>query len=290
MNASPRRVELAESGIELHLIEAGAGPPVVLLHGGMGDCTSWGPQLHALAAQHRVIAYSRRNSSPNCNPVTHPHSLEDDVDDLLGLQARLEIGSCDLVGTSYGALVALRIAIRNPARVRSLVLVEPPLHRWACRTPAGAALHDRFMKDVWLAARAAFGTGQDDAALRLLADGMAGRSAFDAFSPARAAAAKRNAGGMKALVRSPDPFPELSRRAVSALTCRVLLLRGEHTSALHRRVMEELALILPAAARAVIAGAGHGSATENPEAFNAVILSFLGQRGQAATFRKSGRP
>lgn len=289
----PLRVELA-GGIGLHLVEAGAGPPVVLLHGGMGDCTSWAPQLSALSRQHRVIAYSRRHSSPNRNPAPYPHShshsLQDDVGDLLGLQARLGIGSCNLVGTSYGALVALACAIRNPGRVQGLALAEPPLHRWACRTAIGAQLHDGFMKDVWAAAGAAFEAGDDDAALRLLADGMAGRPVFDSFTPERAASARRNAGAMKALVRSPDPFAGFSRSAVSALACPVLLLRGEHSSALHLCVMDELALALPAAAQTVIAGAGHGSATEKPEAFNAALLSFLRKGAQAAAPQKSGLP
>jgi pimeloyl-ACP methyl ester carboxylesterase len=289
MNPSPLRVELA-SGIELHMIDMGSGPPVLLLHGGMGDCTSWEPQLAALSQRHRVIAYSRRHSSPNRNPRPGPHSLDHDVDDLAGLQQLLGIGSCHLVGTSYGALVALAYALRHRGRVLALVLAEPPLHHWAGRTASGAALYAGFMNDTWAAAGRAFDSGDDSAALRLLADGMAGQPVFDSFPPARTAAARRNAGAMKALTRSPDPFPDLSRAAVSALACPVLLVRGAHASALHLCVMEELALALPAAAQAVIGGAGHGSPTENPDAFNAAVLSLLARSDQAAALQKSAWP
>jgi pimeloyl-ACP methyl ester carboxylesterase len=290
MSAPAVRVELA-SGIELHLIDTGRGPTLFLLHGGMGDCTSWGPQLAALSRGYRVIAYSRRHSSPNRNRLPRPHSLDDDVDDLGQLQHLLGTGPCHLAGTSYGALVALAFAMRHPTRVLGLVLTEPPLHRWACRTATGAALYAGFMNDVWAPAARAFDAGADAAALRVLADGMAGRPVFDSFTPARAAAAMRNACAMKALTGAPDPFPDLSRAAVSGLACATLLVRGERCSPLHLCVMEELALALPAAAQAVIGDAGHGSPAENPGAFNAAVLSFLSlSRSQAPAVQKSGWP
>ena len=274
-NVSPPRRVVVEGGIELHLIDRGAGEPVLLLHGGLGDCNSWAPQLAAISQQRRAIAFSRRHHSPNRNPVAAGHAIDDDVHDLRLLQHHLGTGPAHLVGTSYGALVALLYAMRYPDAVLSLALAEPPLHRWACRSAEGQALYSAFTTEVWRASASAFDRGEDALALQLLVDGIAGHPVFETLPPNRVAAAWRNAGAMRALTRSADPFPDLSRAAVAALAMPVLLIRGENCSGLHLCVMNELAQVLPGAMQAVIRDAGHGSPLENPAAFNACILSLM---------------
>lgn len=274
-HAMPVRAELP-NGVELHFMENGQGPAVILLHGGMGDCHSWAPQMDALSPRFRVIAYSRRHNNPNQNHTQGTaQPLHLDVDDLLALERVLQIGAAHLVATSYGALVALMFALEHPAKVLSLVLAEPPLHRWACRTPVGARLYAAFMEEVWRPAAEAFERGHDRHALQLLADGIWGRAIFDSLTPQRLAAALRNAGAMKALTQAPDPFPDLAQTAVAQLAIPTLLVHGEHASELHVRVIEELARAMPDAARAVIAGAGHGSPLENPDGFNDALLGFV---------------
>jgi pimeloyl-ACP methyl ester carboxylesterase len=134
------------NGVELHYIDTGTGThstaTLILLHGGMGDLATWAHQIRALAPRHRVVAYSRRHSHPNRNGdvecARFADRVSDDVNDLLALQDELRLGPAHLIGTSYGALLALAAALRAPARVASLVLAEPPLHRWACATASGA--------------------------------------------------------------------------------------------------------------------------------------------------------
>jgi pimeloyl-ACP methyl ester carboxylesterase len=276
---TPLRAHLPH-GVELHFVEAGCGQPIVLLHGGIGDCEAWPSQVEALSRQFRVISFSRRHSSPNRNPDPGTsHSLDDDVQDLDALLALLQAGCAHLVGTSYGALVALSFALQRPLAVASLVLCEPPLHAWACRTPAGRSLFRRFLDEAWRPARAMFDRGEDARAMQLLVDAMAGRPVFDALPLDRVASALRNRDAMATLTRADDPFPYLPREQVGALAMPVLLLRGEHTSALHAHVMDELASALPHAQASVIPAAGHAAPSENPQAFNACVLSFLASHG-----------
>jgi pimeloyl-ACP methyl ester carboxylesterase len=269
------RARLAD-GSELHFIEMGRGPAVIFMHGGMGDCRSWKPQLDPFARDGRAVAYSRRLHSPNRNaiPQLHP-SLDDDAIDLDGLQKALHTGPAHLVATSYGALVALAFALRYPRQVRSLVLAEPPLHHWACATRRGRRLFRQFMGRCWMPAQRAFDAGDDDKALRLLTDGMWGRSVYDTIPPPRREIAVRNVAAIRLLVGVGDPLPDLPRDAVSRLTMPVLLVQGAWASALHRCGLEELATVLPNSRRAVIESAGHASATENPEAFNAALAAFI---------------
>jgi pimeloyl-ACP methyl ester carboxylesterase len=245
----------------------------------MGDCSSWAPQWAALAARHRVLAYSRRHSSPNRfargRAGDAGHSVQIDIDDLAGFMQELHIGCAHLVGTSYGALVALGFAIKNPDRVLSLTLAEPPLHGWADRSRSGSRLLAAFMRDVWQPAALSFERGEARRAIQLLVDGIWGRAVFDSMPPERVAAALRNANAMKVLTRSAMPFSDLSREDVATLAVPTLLVQGEFASALHAQVIEELARVLPAAALAVIPRAGHGSPAENPDAFNRAVLGLV---------------
>ena len=270
-------------GVELHLLEQGAGEAVLLLHGGLGDCFSWRAQMDALAPRFRAIACSRRLHFPNRNPApagTHP--IDTDVADLESLLKLLGLARAHLVGTSYGALVALAFALGRPQQVASLVLAEPPLHGWARRTAQGEALHANFMADVWHPARRAFDDGRDFNAVQRLLDGIWGRAVFASLPTERVDVALRNARGMRAITRTSDPFPDLPCAAVAGLRMPTLLVRGEHASPLHRLVVDELALAMPAAAQAVIAGAGHGSPQENAFGFNAAMLGFLVRQSAGA--------
>lgn len=268
------RIELP-TGIELHCVDEGHGPPLLLLHGGMGDLNSWAAQRTAFRSRYRIVAFSRRHSSPNRNPPPVEHSVDVDIADLHAVMYRLQTGPAHLVGTSYGASVALAFALRHPAQVRSLVLAEPPLHRWACRTPEGRELFTAFIEEVWCPAADAFATGNDRHALQLLTDGIWGRPIFDTLPPHRVAQSLRNAAAMRAQLQAPRPFHDVSHRDVAQLALPVLLVNGDLSSALHRCVVDELARALPAARRVVIEGAAHGSPFERPSQFNEALSTFL---------------
>ena len=267
---------LLPGGLALDYLDLGRGSTTLLLHGGMGDCHAWQPQLQDFGQAHRVIAYSRRYSSGGpTTPIAGAHSLDVDVDDLSAFRRSLRLGPAHLVGTSYGALVALAYALRYPSDVLSLSLAEPPLHRWCDRTEAGAKLFDQFMNDVWLPARAAFKSDDALRAMRLLTDGMWGRPTFDSLGPTRQAAVMRNITSMRALTQAHDPFPDLPYADVAAIAVPTLLINGQHASALHRCVVEALKRTIPGAQHCVVGDSGHGSAFENPAAFNASVLRFL---------------
>jgi len=278
LSGEPATVRCARiaNGNELHFVECGRGPAVIFMHGGMGDCWSWGWQLEVFGHEHRAVAYSRRLHSPNSNlpAAVHP-SLEEEAADLGALLEALQTGPAHLVATSYGAMVALAFAVRHPPQVRSLVLAEPPLHHWACATLRGTRLLRQFMDRCWTPARHAFDAGGDQRAVRLLTNGMWARPVYDGLPAARRESALRNARAMKLLVGRGESLPDLPRDAVAALTMPVLLVHGASTSELHRRGLDELAGVLPKARRTVVESAGHASPAENPAAFNAAVLGFV---------------
>ena len=278
--ASPGPTKIIVNGVELHYISAGAGEPVILLHGGQGDYRSWEPQMAALSRYYHVISYSRRYNFPNQNPQTATnHSAIVEAEDLAALMKALHLKHANLVGVSMGAATALTLAIKHPNLVRSLVVAEPPILAWAKHFQDGA-LYDDFMRRIQDTAREAFASGNDEAAMRFFVDGFAKAGRFDSLSPEARLGVMQNAGFFRMMVRSEDPYPDISRRDLSSLRIPVLVITGEKTVEIHRRIDEELSKVIPRARSATIPNAGHGSPRENPGAFTEVVENFLETSGK----------
>jgi len=278
--ALPAPTKIIVNGVELHYISAGSGEPVILLHGGQGDYRSWEPQMAALSRYYHVISYSRRYNFPNQNPHNATnHSAIVEAEDLAALIKALRLKRANLVGTSMGAATALTLAIKHPGMVRSLVLAEPPLLSWAKHFQEGA-LYDDFMRRIEDPARDAFAAGNDEAAMRYFVDGFANAGRFDSLSPEARLGVMQNAGFFRMMVRSENPYPDISRHDLLSLRIPVLVITGEKTVEIHRRIDEELSKTIPRARSASIPNAGHGSPRENPGTFTEVVENFLETSGK----------
>lgn len=101
----------------------GAGPPLVLLHGGLSTIdASFSKVLPAFAKTRLVIAPEQQGHGRTAD-ADRPLSYEQMADDTAALLAHLNVASADFLGWSDGANVALALAMRHPGRVRSLTLV-----------------------------------------------------------------------------------------------------------------------------------------------------------------------
>lgn len=103
-----------------------AGPsgqtPVVLLHAGVADRRMWDAVWPGLVATHDTLRLDLRGfGDSSVRPAGRPSPVGDVTESL----AELGIGRCHLVGASYGAGVAVDVALTQPAFVLSLMLVAP---------------------------------------------------------------------------------------------------------------------------------------------------------------------
>jgi esterase len=106
----------------LNAIEAGAGPPIALLHGLFGRAGNFGAVQKRLAARHRVLALDLRNHG--ASPHTATMSYEAMAEDVLEtLRARAAL-PCAIVGHSMGGKVAMEAALDAPAAVSHLVVAD----------------------------------------------------------------------------------------------------------------------------------------------------------------------
>jgi pimeloyl-ACP methyl ester carboxylesterase len=116
------------NGLCLYYEEHGSGDPLVLLHGGFGAGELLAPIVPALAAGRRVITVDLQAHGRTAD-VDRPLRPEHMADDIAALIGRLGLDRADVMGYSLGGLVALRVAIQHPDRVRRLVLVSIPFRR-----------------------------------------------------------------------------------------------------------------------------------------------------------------
>ena len=270
-----------DNGLVFHYAEQGEGVPLVFLHGVLGDWRTWAPQWPAFTPHFRCISYSRRYSVPNDNQLASPdHSALEEARDLEALLARWQAVPAILVGASYGAYAALALAQRRPDLVRALALVEPPLLWLADSTDEGRRVRSDFDQRNRLPARAAFEHGDEARAVWLLTEGILGGNDLSAQLPQAMARRAENVESLRRVTLSSDEFPALDMAALSALAVSVpvLLLSGEHTPPIHDVVFQALCKALPRAEFRKLAGAGHGVARDQSEAFNAVVLDFLARR------------
>jgi pimeloyl-ACP methyl ester carboxylesterase len=103
----------------------GRGPAIVLVHGLGSSAGHWLPTARLLARDHRVVLVDLPGHG--ASPMPDPFSFERATDALDLALAREGASPCILVGHSIGGLVAAAEALRHPARVRGLVLVETAL-------------------------------------------------------------------------------------------------------------------------------------------------------------------
>ena len=119
-------VAVVASGITTNLLDAGDGPPVLLLHGsgpGVSAYANWRLTIPALSTTFRVLAPDAVGFGYTERPDGITYEMDTWVGHTVGLLDALGIERASVVGNSFGGALALRLAARHPERVDRLVLM-----------------------------------------------------------------------------------------------------------------------------------------------------------------------
>lgn len=239
---------------------AGAGTPVVMLHGWVtGNMATWYPAYAVPLAQgRRVLLYDQRgHGESRLESTDHAvgYDLDSQADDLRDVvdhhgehDARV-----DIVGYSMGALTALRFALRYPQRVRRLVLVDAPWPANHCIGPSLRAVDSPRALHAFLGEQAEPAGGRRYARLYERASRM-----FFATS----------------LVRDVEAMEAESPERLARLAAPVLLVYGAESP--FRAAGPHLAADLPHARLEWLPGA-HDLIHSQTDALLAAIRRFLGE-------------
>jgi pimeloyl-ACP methyl ester carboxylesterase len=240
---------------------AGAGPSLVIVHGGTGDRTRWRPLLPLLASTFRVCAMDRR--AHGASGDTLPYSLQKEVEDVVAVVAA-QPGPVFVLGHSFGAVCAFEAAFHT-SKIAGLALYEPPVR---------LADHSAILARM----EAMIRSGDREGAL------VTFMSEIVLISTDEVAAMKARpswAGLLATIENSVRQDRALSRyrfdpARARTLVAPTLLMAGSKTASPElKRSIDSLRQTLPHATLRIFEGQEHNAMDTIPEEFAATVSSFL---------------
>lgn len=118
-----RKTLLLSDGSTLGLIEAGAGAPLVLIHGVGLRAEAWGPQISDLQSEFRILAVDMPGHGQT-DPLGSGATLPDYVAWAAMVLRDLNLGPVAVAGHSMGALIAMGLTVTSPERVDRLAILN----------------------------------------------------------------------------------------------------------------------------------------------------------------------
>jgi pimeloyl-ACP methyl ester carboxylesterase len=244
---------------------------VLVVHGGGTHGPLWAADLEPLTTTHRVIVPTRRGY-PGSPPS--PRDWSAHSDDMVHVLDAAGVGSAAVVGHSAGCIVALDLALRYPARVAQLVLLDPGVRLRSFTTPAfvGTFARAQVVRRLRGEERAIAGW------FRYAFSYRTGGSAWERMSGERREALRANASGVFADFASGDGSAQIDDESLTGLSLPVTVVIAGQTPETLRRSGEHLAATIPGAKRVVIEAAGHALALDRREELIDVLRSSLVSR------------
>jgi 3-oxoadipate enol-lactonase len=244
-------------GDRFGLLVAGAGDPVLFLHGNGCRATYWAPQLEALSTTARCIALDQRGFGAS-GPLQGVPSLGRYADDAGAVLGRLGVERATVVGLSLGGLVAQALALRHPTVVERLVLAGCPTLAMATEGPRPPTIDAEVLGGLL---RASFSPRY-----RAAHPERVEAFAVEATDPQTVATV---AGWLTA------PSAAEEGLTSAAIDAEVLVIGGGDDELCPPAAIDALADAIPGARRAISPGAGHLMNLEQPDAFNQLVRSVL---------------
>jgi pimeloyl-ACP methyl ester carboxylesterase len=253
-------------GARLYYEAAGAGYPLVMLHGHLIDSGQWDDQFEVFARHYRVVRYDARGfgqSSKPPGPFAH-------YEDLHGMLAFLEIERAYLMGCSGGGATIVDFALAYPEMTGALILVGAGLGGYQFGEPPPLAIE----------LRAAFERGDLERAvelsLQLWTDGE--NRSPDQVNPAareRIRAMSTRLFARKDADASPTMLEPPAAGRLAEIAAPTLAIVGDHDVSRIREIADVVAAQVTRARKVVIPDAGHHPNMEHPMLFNQVVLDFV---------------
>jgi 3-oxoadipate enol-lactonase len=256
------------NGVELAYAIRGNGAPLVMIHGAQGDQAMFTGLASVCAVEFRVLTFDQRGSGLSEKPDID-YSIAMLADDTAALIDHVDFAPAHIVGVSMGGMIAQELALRHPAKVRSLVL--------GCTTPGGPkeirAEGNAFAAAYSLEPMSAEKRGTA-LAQAVYSQGHLARhpEIIEAMIEARrqrpidpVALGHR----MKALSEH-DTYDRLPK-----ISCPTLIITGKDDALISWENSRLLAQRIPGAALEILDPAGHCFWLERPEDSSAAIVRFL---------------
>lgn len=238
--------EVEHEGARIWYAMFGAGPPVVLLHGGLGHSGNWGYQVPELAgAGYRAVVIDSRGHGRSTRD-DRPFTYELMASDVLAVMDTLGLENAAVVGWSDGACIAMILGMQVPARIAGVFYfacnMDPSGTKEFQFTPVIGRCLDRHIKDYALLS--------------------ATPDQFEAF---------REAVGLMMKTEPNYTAADLGRVQVP-----VVIVQSEDDEFIKPEHAEYLARSIPGAELRILTGVTHFAPLQRPAYFTREVLAFLG--------------
>lgn len=237
---------LTRSGAEIWYAVYGEGPPVVLLHGGLGHSGNWGYQVPFLVEKgYQVIIIDSRGHGRSTRDE-RPFSYQLMADDLAAVLDSLLLPKVAIVGWSDGAVVGLTLAMQAPERVDRLFF-------FACNVdPSGVFPFDDGNPVI---GRCFSRHVADYAALSATPD------QFQAFAAA--------------VNQMQETEPDYTAEQLARIDVPVTVVQAEKDEFIRPEHASYLAQTLPQGRLVKLQAVSHFGPLQRPDYFNSIIFDFL---------------
>lgn len=235
------------NGIEMYYAIYGAGDPVILLHGGLGNADYWANQVPELAKSHKVIvADSRGHGRSTRNAEPYSYALM--ASDVLALMDHLKIDKAALIGWSDGGIIGLDIAIHHPERLTRLFAFGANYNVGGLREDTGAsAVFNAYIEQA----------GKDYARLSKTP------TEYDAF--------------LNQISEMWATQPNYTKEQLQSIKVPTVIADGRYDEGIKQEHTREMAQLIPNSTLLILPDLSHFAMWQDPAVFNKALADFLAQ-------------
>jgi pimeloyl-ACP methyl ester carboxylesterase len=261
------------NGYDMAYVEVGKGPPLVLVHGTLGDFRTWNSVVGPLSKQHRVISVSLRRFFPeHWDGTGSDYKMAQHVSDVIAFIEQVEPLPVDLMGHSRGGHIGFRVAEQRPDLLRKLVLAEPGGDLDASLLEPGAPPPMPLAATMTAVLQSVRG-GDIDGALKTFVDTIDGDGAWTRLPAAAKQQLRDNIFTLLGQAgENRKPFTKAQAESIRTPT---LFIGGGSTTGSLATVHRVLAQHFARSQTVMIDGARHWMFDEEPQQFSEAVTAFL---------------
>ncbi len=263
------------AGTSVHMISQGSGPAVLFVHGSQAWSYAWRYQIEAFAATgYQAVAVDLPGNGYSAAPTYYDYSVSGNAQLIGALLDAIHAPQAFLVASSAGGLPVLDFAIRNPERVRGLILAST----------CGVGHRLPFL---WNLVRYPL---VGELARLFLNEGLVRQNLSEAFANPQKLSPEDVTAYTQPLLR-PGSWaanlrterctdPTFVEQNLKSIRCPVLIIWGQEDAWHPMTMVEAFHQQLPQAEVAILSHCGHLPHEEQPECFNQRVLEFLEGKGK----------
>lgn len=233
------------NGIQMYYAIYGAGDPVILLHGGLGNADYWANQVPELAKSHKVIVADSRGHGRSTRNAD-PYSYQLMASDVVALMDHLKIDKAALIGWSDGGIIGLDIAIHHPERLTKLFAFGANYNVGGLREDtANSTVFNAYIEQC----------GKDYAKLSKTP------TEYDAF--------------LNQISQMWATQPDYKKEELQGIKVPTIIADGQYDEGIKQEHTREMAQLIPGATLLILPNLSHFAMWQDPAVFNQAVAGFL---------------